>query len=95
MLQSIEFADGSRLARRALFLHPDQQQRSDLADQLGCRRLARTGGVRVDKRIQTSVAGVYAAGDTTPAAQQAIVAAAEGAQAGIACNEQLTREECA
>jgi thioredoxin reductase len=51
--------------------------------------------VWVDKRVQTSVFGVYAAGDTTPAAQQALVAAAEGAQAAISCNEQLTREECA
>jgi thioredoxin reductase len=46
------------------------------------------------KPIQTSVAGIYAAGDTTPAAQQALIAAAEGAQAAISCNEQLTREEC-
>jgi hypothetical protein len=29
------------------------------------------------------------------AAQQALVAAAEGVQAAISCNEQLTREECA
>ncbi|GAA4390920.1 NAD(P)/FAD-dependent oxidoreductase [Hymenobacter koreensis] len=94
-LRQIEFADGSSLPRRALFVHPEQQQRSDLADQLGCRRLKRSGGVWVDKKIMTSVTGVYAAGDTTPAAQQALVAAAEGAQAAISMNEQLTREECA
>ncbi|WP_205590833.1 NAD(P)/FAD-dependent oxidoreductase [Hymenobacter oligotrophus] len=93
-LHQIEFADGAVIERAALFLHPNQQQRTDLATQLGCYRLARSGGIRVDKRIQTSVPGVYAAGDTTPAAQQAVVAAAEGVQAGISCNEQLTREEC-
>ena len=68
--------------------------RSPMAEQLGCRRLQRSGAVWVDKRIQTSVPGVYAAGDITPAAQQALIAAAEGAQAAISCNEQLTREEC-
>ncbi|RAK67924.1 NAD(P)/FAD-dependent oxidoreductase [Hymenobacter edaphi] len=94
-LHHIEFKDASTLPSAALFIHSSQKQRSDLATQLGCRLLQRSGAVWVDKRIQTSVAGVYAAGDTTPAAQQAIIAAAEGAQAGISCNEQLTREECA
>jgi thioredoxin reductase len=94
-IRHIEFEDGSTLPRYALFIHPTQKQRSELADQLGCRHLQRSGGVWVDKRVQTSVFGVYAAGDTTPAAQQALVAAAEGAQAAISCNEQLTREECA
>ncbi|GAB2961911.1 NAD(P)/FAD-dependent oxidoreductase [Hymenobacter coalescens] len=93
-MRYIEFNDGSTLARHALFIHPNQKQRSDLAQQLGCRHLQRNGAVWVDKRIQTSVPGVYAAGDTTPAAQQALIAAAEGAQAAISCNEQLTREEC-
>ncbi|WP_400193012.1 NAD(P)/FAD-dependent oxidoreductase [Hymenobacter sp. B81] len=90
----LEFADGEKLPRYALFVHPDQQPRSDLADQLGCRRLTR-GAVWVDKRTMTTVPGVYAAGDATPAAQQVLVAAAEGAQAAISLNEQLTREECA
>ncbi|OON68171.1 NAD(P)/FAD-dependent oxidoreductase [Hymenobacter sp. CRA2] len=94
-LRHIEFQDGSTLPRKALFIHPQQKQRSDLAIQLGCRILQRNGSVAVDKRILTTVPGVYAAGDTTPAAQQALVAAAEGAQAAISCNEQLTREECA
>ncbi|RTQ47246.1 NAD(P)/FAD-dependent oxidoreductase [Hymenobacter gummosus] len=94
-LRHVEFKDGSMLTRHAIFIHPSQKQRSDLAAQLGCRVLQRSGAVWVDKRIQTSVFGVYAAGDTTPAAQQALVAAAEGAQAAISCNEQLTREECA
>ncbi|KAA9333031.1 NAD(P)/FAD-dependent oxidoreductase [Hymenobacter busanensis] len=93
-LRQLEFADGSSLPRQALFIHPDQQQRSNIADQLGCRRLQRSGAVWVDKKIMTTVPGVYAAGDTTPAAQQALVAAAEGAQAAISINEQLTREEC-
>ena len=92
-LRCIEFADGSRLERTALFLHAPQHQRSPLAAGLGA-RLTRAGAVWVDKNAQTSVVGLYAAGDTTPGTQQALLAAAAGNQAAIALNENLTREEC-
>jgi len=91
-LHCIEFADGSQLERGALFLHAPQQQRSPLAAALGA-RLTSTGAVWVDKNAQTSVAGIYAAGDTTPGTQQAMLAAAAGNQAAIFLNENLTREE--
>ena len=91
-LRCIEFADGSQLERTALFLHAPQHQRSPLAAGLGA-RLTSTGAVWVNKNAQTSVAGLYAAGDTTPGTQQAILAAAAGSQAAIALNENLTREE--
>ena len=92
-LRCIEFADGSQLERTALFLHAPQHQRSPLAAELGA-RLTSTGAVWVNKNAQTSVAGLYAAGDTTPGTQQAILAAAAGSQAAIALNENLTCEEC-
>jgi thioredoxin reductase len=81
------------LARTALFLHAPQHQRTALAEQTGC-RLTSKGAVWVDKNNQTSQPGIYAAGDTTPGTQQAILAAAQGAQSAICLNEQLTREEC-
>jgi len=92
-LQHIEFTDGSQLARAAVFLHASQQQRSPLAAQLGARVTSR-GAVWVDSGLQTSISGLYAAGDTTPGTQQALVAAAEGNKAAILINEGLTREEC-
>ena len=92
-LRCIEFADGSQLERVALFLHAPQHQRSPLAAELGA-RLTSTGAVWVDKNAQTSLAGIYAAGDTTPGTQQALLAAAAGNQAAIYLNENLTREEC-
>ncbi|AII52166.1 hypothetical protein N008_09280 [Hymenobacter sp. APR13] len=87
------FETGQLLARRAVFLHAHQHQRTNLAEQTGC-RLTSKGAVWVDKNNQTSQPGIYAAGDTTPGTQQAILAAAQGAQAAICLNEQLTREEC-
>ncbi|GAB3288729.1 hypothetical protein GCM10027511_00100 [Hymenobacter humi] len=92
-LQCIEFADGSQLERTAVFLHAPQHQRSALAEKLGARHTSR-GAVWVDSAMQTSVPGLYAAGDTTPGTQQALLAAAAGARAAIVINEALTREEC-
>ncbi len=92
-LRCIEFADGSQLERAALFLHAAQHQRSPLAADLGA-RLTSKKAVWVDSGLQTSIPGLYAAGDTTPGTQQALLAAADGNRAAILINESLTREEC-
>ncbi|MBD2767132.1 NAD(P)/FAD-dependent oxidoreductase [Hymenobacter sp. BT664] len=92
-LQCVEFIDGSQLPRTALFLHASQHQRSTLAVQLGARHTSK-GAVRVDSAMQTTIPGLYAAGDTTPGTQQALLAAAAGSKAAIVINESLTREEC-
>ena len=91
-LRCVEFTDGTYLERQALFLHAPQEQRSSLAADLGA-RLNGKGAVWVDKNSQTSVPGLYAAGDTTPGQQQALVAAAEGSKAAICLNEALTKEQ--
>ncbi|MCA8833270.1 NAD(P)/FAD-dependent oxidoreductase [Hymenobacter pini] len=92
-LRHIVFESGEKLARTAVFIHAHQHQRTTLAEQLGCRRNSK-GAVWVDKKQQTTVPGLYAAGDTTPGTQQALLAAAEGSAAAININETLTREEC-
>lgn len=92
-LKCIEFADGSQLERVAVFLHAPQHQRSSLAVDMGA-RLTSKKAVWVDTGLQTSVVGLYAAGDTTPGTQQALLAAAEGNKAAVVINESLTREEC-
>jgi thioredoxin reductase len=64
-----------------------------LAATLGA-RLTSKKAVWVNGGLQTSVPGLYAAGDTKPGAQQALLAAADGNKAAIIINESLTREEC-
>ncbi|WP_217275266.1 NAD(P)/FAD-dependent oxidoreductase [Hymenobacter sp. BRD128] len=91
-LRCVEFADGTYLERTALFMHAPQEQRSPLAAELGA-RLTSKGAIWVDKNAQTSVPGLYAAGDMVPGQQQAMLAAAEGNKAGICLNEALTRED--
>jgi thioredoxin reductase len=91
-LEAIVFADGARLARRALYLRPKLTQHTDLAAQLGC-TFTEMGMVQVDAMMRTSVAGVYAAGDMTTMHRQVIVAAAHGATAGGALNMELSTED--
>jgi len=91
-LRCVEFADGSYIERSALFLHPPQEQRSTLAADLGA-RLTSKGAVWVDRQAQTTVPGLYAAGDMVPGQQQALLAAASGSKAAICLNEALTRAE--
>ncbi|MBH8559309.1 NAD(P)/FAD-dependent oxidoreductase [Hymenobacter negativus] len=92
-LRCIEFANGDQLERAALFLHAPQHQRTPLAANLGA-RLTSKGAVWVDSKLHTSIPGLYAAGDTKPGTQQALLAAADGNHAAIVINESLTREEC-
>jgi thioredoxin reductase len=93
-LEHIVFADGSRLARRALFFHPPTRQRSDVPAQLGC-TLLDDGSVQIDDLGRTDVPGVFAAGDmarrpTMPVAgAMVIIAAAEGAVAAVAIDQEL------
>jgi thioredoxin reductase len=91
-LRCVEFEDGFFLKCKALFLHPPQEQRSPLAADLGA-RLTGKGAVWVDKNAQTTVPGLYAAGDMVPGQQQALLAAASGSKAAICLNEALTRAE--
>ena len=92
-LRCVAFAGGELLESKALFLHAEQYQRSPLAADLGA-RITGKGAVWVNKNAETTVPGLFAAGDTTPGQQQALVAAAEGNKAAICINENLTREEC-
>jgi len=77
-----EFADGSRLAFDAMFFHIGGGPACPIPARIGCR--ASDGGIlEVDENSQTSVPGVYAAGDITPGSKLAIQAAANGTRAAI------------
>ena len=85
---------GWTLERRALFVHTAFRQRSDLAVRLGC-ALLDDGAVEVSELGQTTVPGVYAAGDMcrTPAmpapAAQVVMAAAAGARAAVVIDQEM------
>ncbi|SEM29493.1 NAD(P)/FAD-dependent oxidoreductase [Nonomuraea pusilla] len=89
---------GTPLLRGAVFHRTRTRQHSDLAERLGCELLP-DGCVRVNEFQQTSVRGVYAAGDMArlealPDAMTFVVTgAADGARAAIWVDQELFRED--
>lgn len=92
-LGSVRFDDGASQASDALFFNLGTEPASNLHEMLGCRLDEECGLVWVDEEEQTSVPGIYAAGDITPYSQLAVVAAAEGAVAAIHIHKSLTPED--
>jgi thioredoxin reductase len=88
-LSQILLSDHSSFECDALFFNLGTELATDLHERLGCKLDEDCGLVWVDQTQQTSVAGVYAAGDVTPNSQLAIVAAAEGAMAAIHIHQSL------
>ncbi|MDQ4132770.1 MAG: NAD(P)/FAD-dependent oxidoreductase [Actinomycetota bacterium] len=97
-LERIVFADGTAVERSGLFLHPSTRQTAPFARDLGCRMMD-DDAVEVDETCRTSVANVFAAGDMacrhtmSEAGHQVSVAAAEGAIAAIALDQELLEED--
>ena len=78
-LENIVFEKGKKLHRRGILIRPKQRLRSNLAERLGC-ELNEYDLVKVDKFNETSVKGVYAAGDITSPMQS--IAAGQGSLVG-------------
>ena len=87
-LSAIEFRDDSKLPRQALFFSTGQHPRSPLLERLGC-AFDDDGGVRCAETGETTIPGVFVAGDVSRDVQLAIIAAAEGARAALAINKRL------
>ena len=96
-LRRIVFDDGSEIEREGLFYAPPQRQRSDLAESLGCESEAMgllSAVIKGDPMTrETSVPGVYVAGDAGTMLQGAIMAAASGASAAAFLNHSLVSED--
>jgi len=89
-LERVRFDQGAALECDALFFNLGTQPVSNLHEELGCKVVDDL--IWVDHYQQTSVSGVYAAGDITPNSQLAVVAAAEGAMAAIQIHQSLIPE---
>jgi thioredoxin reductase len=93
-LKGVVFHSGETIARDVVFVGAPHQQRSDLAGRLGCAQLD-DGAVEVNDFGQTTVPGVYAAGDMAHKAVipmtlgQIVFAAASGELAGAAIDQEL------
>jgi thioredoxin reductase len=92
-LASVRLEGGAEIERDVLFARPPQRQVPLVAD-LGL-ELDEQGFVRVDAHRETSIRGIYAAGDLATPMQGALLAAAAGATAASMLNHELTIEQVA
>lgn len=94
-LTGIALTTGEVIPRHGVFLHPEFCQHSDLPAKLGCEFTSR-GTVQVNESKQTSVPGVYVAGDAATHPLSAVgLAATEGALSAFAINRALIEENLA
>jgi thioredoxin reductase len=88
---AVRLDDGRTVRVKALFTAPRTSMASPLAEQLGC--AFAEGGlgpiIKVDELQQTSVPGVYAAGDAARSMTNIAFAVADGAFAGVAAHRSL------
>jgi thioredoxin reductase len=92
-LSRLDFDCGSSLSRQALFFATGCQQASDLSQRLGCKRDERGGVVTDPVTEDTSVPGVYVAGDGSRDVLMVSIAIAEGAKAAVAINKAFLRQD--
>jgi thioredoxin reductase len=90
-IQSIQFDDGTSLDADVAYARPFMKQHSNIAEELGC---AFHGiHINVDQYQQTSVPGVFAAGDNCSPLRSLANAVASGGIAGACINKELIRNE--
>lgn len=90
-LSGVRLSDGRLTSLDALFLGSRIRFASDIAEQLGCATEEGMQGtlLSTDTSKQTTVPGVYAAGDITPRIGNASMAAADGVWAGVCLHQSL------
>lgn len=95
---TVVFEDGAEAVVAGAFVATDQQQRSRVPEELGCALAPmppmNSRFVVVDPTSgETTVPGVYAAGDMTGPMQSLVLAAASGARAAYRLNHALAVED--
>lgn len=92
--EALRLADGRAVAAGAVFTAPTTRVASPLAEQLGCVFVNGPTGayIEVDPMQQTSVPGIFAAGDAASAMYNATMASAAGVMAGVAAHRALVME---
>lgn len=92
-LHTIRLQSGQALKRSAMFFTTGCVQSSDLSASLGCIRDEKGGIIGRRLTEESSVDGVYVAGDASRDVLLVAVAIAEGAKAGVAINRALLIED--
>ena len=90
-IKSIIFKDDTSIPCDAIFFVNGFTQQCNLAEAFGC-SMTRKGVVVTNSSQQTNIPGLYVAGDASKDMHFVVVAAAEGAKAGVTINKELLKE---
>lgn len=90
-LKNIVLKKGTKIPCDALFFVNGFTAQCDLAEAFGC-DMSRKGVVITNRQQQTNIPGLYVAGDAAKDMHFVVVAAAEGAKAGVSINKELQKE---
>ena len=91
-VRRVVFHDGSTEDFDALFFHIASGPGSSFAADLGC-AADEDGILEIDGEYQTTVPGIYAAGDIVPGSRLAIRAASEGVRAAVGIHKSLIPDD--
>ena len=92
VLDHIIMSNHEKVPIKSLFFSTGNTQHSTLAGQLEC-ECTQKGAINYNNTQETNVPGLYVAGDMAKDMQLIIVAAAEGAKAGVVINKVLNQEK--
>ena len=90
-LQHVVFKNGEMHACDAMFFVNGYNQQCNLAETFDC-EVSSKGVIVTNRFQQTSTPGLYVAGDADKDMHLVVVAAAEGAKAGLIINKELQKE---
>ncbi|MFL5774375.1 MAG: NAD(P)/FAD-dependent oxidoreductase [Flavisolibacter sp.] len=90
-LEKIIFKNSDDTLCDALFFVNGYTQHCNLAEAFGC-KISKKGVVITNRLQQTDIDGLYVAGDASRDMHFVVVAAAEGAKAGVTINKELLKE---
>lgn len=91
-VKQIVFENGKKADCDAIFFSNGYEVQSHLVEKLGC-NTDKNKIVITNKSQQTNIPGLYVAGDASKDMHFVVVAAAEGAKAGVYINKELLTEE--
>jgi thioredoxin reductase len=90
-IQKIIFKNGEEADCDALFFVNGYKQQCNIAETFGC-NVSKKGVIITNRLQQTNIKGLYVAGDAAKDMHFVVVAAAEGAKAGVTINKELIKE---
>ncbi len=90
-LKRVVFKDGNHVDLTVMYANVETKQHCDFPELLGC-EFTESGLIEVNGFQQTSIAGVYAAGDCASMFRSVALSVSSGSVAGAAINHELINE---